>query len=74
MPADPPEPRSPEGITRRLTKIIWHSNFMHYFWMKKERDDRNVATDSPAQSTGTTCLAQPARFHGGQTLHNAVPE
>ena len=37
MPKGPLEPRSPEGIMRRLTEIIWHYTFMRYFQMKKER-------------------------------------
>ena len=40
MPKGPLEPRSPEGIMRRLSEIIWHYNFMRYFWMKKERENR----------------------------------
>jgi hypothetical protein len=38
MPKGPLEPRSPEGIMRRFTEIIWDYNFMHYFGMKKERE------------------------------------
>jgi hypothetical protein len=56
----------PERITRRLTVIILHYNFMRCFWMKKERDDRNAGTDSPAPSTVPHDLAQPARFHSSQ--------
>ena len=38
MPKGYMEPRSPEGIMRRLTGVVWHYTFMHYFWMKEQRD------------------------------------
>jgi hypothetical protein len=41
MPKGPLEPRSPEGIMRRLTEIIWDYNFMRYFGMKKERESKS---------------------------------
>jgi hypothetical protein len=31
MPKGPLEPRSPEGIMRRVTEIVWDYTFMHYF-------------------------------------------
>lgn len=40
MPKGPLEPRSPAGIMRRLTEIVWHYNFMPYFRMKKEREKK----------------------------------
>jgi len=48
MPKGPLEPRSPEGIMRRLTEIVWHYNFMRYFWMKEQREKKAAETDSPA--------------------------
>jgi len=45
MPTEPLEPRFPEDITRRLNEIIWHYNFMRYFWMKT-----NAATPAPILS------------------------
>jgi hypothetical protein len=33
----PVEPRSPEWIMRRLTEVVWHYTFRHYFWLKEER-------------------------------------
>jgi hypothetical protein len=41
MPKGPLEPRSPEGVMRRLTEIAWHYNFMRYYAMKKERDNES---------------------------------
>jgi hypothetical protein len=38
MPKGPLEPRSPEGIMRRFTEIIWDYNCVRYFDMKKERE------------------------------------
>ena len=35
MPKGPLESGSPEGVMRRLTEIVWHYTFMHYFWMKQ---------------------------------------
>jgi len=40
MPKGPLEPGSPEGIMRRLTEIVWHYSFMHYFWLKEDRRNR----------------------------------
>lgn len=37
---------------RRLTEIIWHYNFMRYFWMKKEREDKGSGADAPDRSAG----------------------
>lgn len=33
-----PDPRSPHGITQRLADVVWHHTFMHYFWLKQQRD------------------------------------
>jgi hypothetical protein len=52
MPRGPLEPRAPEGIMRRLTEIIWHYNFMRYFWMKKEREKKSGGSDLPTESVG----------------------
>jgi hypothetical protein len=38
MPKGSLEPQSPEGIMRRLTGVVWHYTFMHYFWMKEQRN------------------------------------
>jgi hypothetical protein len=49
MPTGRMEPRSPEGIMRRLTGVVWHYTFMHYFWMKEEREKSKTggsATDA----------------------------
>lgn len=47
MPKGPLEPRSPEGIMRQLTEIVWHYTFMHYFWMKEDRQNKAPAVASP---------------------------
>jgi len=52
MPKGPLEPRSPEGIMRRLTEIIWHYNFMRYFRTKEEREKNGGGGGSPPQSAG----------------------
>lgn len=52
MPKGPLEPRSPEGIMRRLTEIIWHYNFMGYFQMKKERQSKGGDSVSTPKLTG----------------------
>lgn len=52
MPRGPLEPRSPEGIMRRLTEIIWHYNFTRYFWMKEQRENKGSEAGSPPASTG----------------------
>lgn len=31
-------PGSPEAITQRLVEIVWHYTFMHYYWLREERD------------------------------------
>ena len=36
--ANPLDPRSPQWITRHLIECVWHYTFMHYFWLKRERD------------------------------------
>lgn len=36
--AEPTSPGSPEAITERLSEIVWHYTFMHYYWLKEERD------------------------------------
>jgi len=41
MPKGPLEPRSPEGIMRRLTEIVWEYSLMRYFGMKKEREGKS---------------------------------
>lgn len=33
-----PDPRSPHGVTQRLADVVWHYTFMHYFWLKEQRD------------------------------------
>src|SRR5208283_3224057 len=33
-----PDPRSPDGITQRLADVVWHYTFMHYFWLKEQRN------------------------------------
>lgn len=38
----PMEPRSPEGIMRRLTSAIWQYTFMHYFWLKGQREKEQL--------------------------------
>jgi hypothetical protein len=38
MPKGALEPRSPEGIVRRLTEIIWDCTFIHYYWLKEHRE------------------------------------
>jgi hypothetical protein len=38
------EPRSPEGIMRRLTGVVWHYTFQHYYWLKKQRDEGQTTT------------------------------
>jgi hypothetical protein len=53
MPRGPLEPRSPAGIMRRLTEIVWHYNFMPYFRMKKERENKAGGAASPPPSAGT---------------------
>jgi hypothetical protein len=42
MPKGPLEPRSPAGIMRRLTEIVWHYTFMHYFWMREDRQKQGL--------------------------------
>jgi hypothetical protein len=32
------DPRSPQGIVLRLTAIVSGYTFMHYFWMKEQRE------------------------------------
>jgi len=32
-----PDPQSPHGITQRLADVVWHYTFMHYFWVKEQR-------------------------------------
>lgn len=49
MPKGPLEPGSPEGVMRRLTEIVWHYTFMHYFWMKKDRQNKATGAGSPQQ-------------------------
>lgn len=49
MPKGPLEPRSPEGIMRRLTEIVWHYTFVHYFWMKEDRQNHTPGAGSPQQ-------------------------
>lgn len=53
MPKGPLEPRSPEGIMRRLTEIIWHYNCMRYFHMKNERKNNSGEAVSTPKSAGT---------------------
>lgn len=36
--AEFPDPRSPHGITQRLVDVVWHYTFMHYFWVKRQRE------------------------------------
>lgn len=45
----PLEPGSPEGVTRRLTEIVWRYIFMHYFWMKQDRQNKATEASSPHQ-------------------------
>jgi hypothetical protein len=26
------------GVTLRLADVVWHYTFMHYFWLKEQRD------------------------------------
>lgn len=52
MPKGPLEPRSPAGIMRRLTETVWLHNFMAYFRMKKERENKGGGDASPPQSAG----------------------
>ena len=52
MPKGPLEPKSPAGIMRRLTEIVWHYNFMPYFRMKKEREKKGGGASSPPPSAG----------------------
>ena len=47
MQKGPLEPRSPEGIMRRLTEIIWDYNFTRYFQIKKEREKKAGGDNSP---------------------------
>ncbi len=49
MPKGPVEPGVPEGIMRRLTEIVWHYTFMHYFWMKKDRQNKATGAGSLQQ-------------------------
>jgi len=48
MPKGALEPTSPEGIMRRLTEIIWHYNFMLYYRIKEERDNKAGASTKEA--------------------------
>jgi hypothetical protein len=32
------DPRSPHGVTQRLADVVWHYTFMHYFWIKQQRE------------------------------------
>jgi hypothetical protein len=45
----PPEPRTPHRALYTLTQSVWHYTFMHYFWIKREREKENSAADG-AQS------------------------
>jgi hypothetical protein len=36
------DPRSPHGITQQLADVVWHYTFMHYYWLKKQRDSQTV--------------------------------
>jgi len=45
----PLEPGSLEGVTRRLTEIVWHYTFMHHFWMKQGRQNKATEASSPHQ-------------------------
>ena len=50
MPKGPLEPRSPQGIMRRLTEIVWHYNFMRYYWMKRERESKGGEAGSQPEA------------------------
>ena len=52
MPKGPLEPKSPQGVMRRLTEIVWHYSFMHYFWMKKQCENKDAGAQPPAESGG----------------------
>lgn len=44
-----PEPRTPHRALYTLTQSVWHYTFMHYFWIKREREKENSVADG-AQS------------------------
>jgi len=33
-----PDPRSPLDVARQLADIVWHYTFMHYYWLKEQRE------------------------------------
>jgi len=35
---EPADSQSPQTIMRRLAEVVWHYTFMHYFWLKEQRE------------------------------------
>jgi hypothetical protein len=44
-----PAPRTPHRALYTLAESVWHYTFMHYFWIKREREKENSPADG-AQS------------------------
>ena len=40
-----PAPRTPQGVLYALADSVWHYTFMHFFWIKRERDKKDPPVD-----------------------------
>ena len=38
--AMPSDPQSPEAITRRLADVVWNYTYMHYYWLREQRNKK----------------------------------
>jgi hypothetical protein len=46
LPKDRPPDAGHEDLVRRLTKTVWGNVFMHYHWLKRQRDEQLTAASS----------------------------
>ena len=46
-----PAPRTPHRTLYTLAESVWHYTFMHYFWIKRDREKKSSVTDSAPAPT-----------------------